>query len=458
VPGERTAANGAAVALGVPIDGHQFIPAAVKAGCCAVICEDPALVPAGVATVVVRNTRRAAGLLAQSIRGWPARKLATIGITGTNGKSTSTYLVRAVLEAAGYKPGLIGTIGYETGKRSQEASNTTPGPVELAEITAEMVAAGKTHLVMEVSSHALDQDRVAGLEFQVGAFTNLTGDHLDYHKTMERYLLAKQRLFEQLPASGFAILNRDDVAWGQLSRATKAGVITYGLCGDATLGCKIVGFDSDGTAMEMIWQGKSYSVRTPLIGRHNVYNSLCAGAACLALGLGPQLVAAALGNVSRVPGRLERVDAPAPYKVFVDYAHTDDALENVLTAMRKVTAGRLIVLFGCGGDRDRTKRPRMAKVAQKADAVVVTSDNPRTEEAQSIIDEILAGFDGDGAAKVTVEPDRRAAIGLAISMARNGDLVLLAGKGHENYQIIGKTKHHFDDVEVAKEMMREGTP
>ncbi len=443
-----------APAPGVPIDGHQFIPAAVKAGCCAVICENPALVPGGVAMAVVKNTRQAAGLLAQSIRGWPARKLTTIGITGTNGKSTSTYLVRAVLEAAGYKPGLIGTIGYDTGKRSLEAANTTPGPVELAQITEEMVAAGKTHLVMEVSSHALDQERVAGLEFKVGVFTNLTGDHLDYHKTMERYLLAKQRLFEQLPQSGFAILNHDDVACGQLSRATKAGVITYGLKAGATLGAKIVGSDSDGTVMEMMWQGKSYRVCTPLIGRHNVCNSLCAAAACLGLGLGPQLVASALGNVTRVPGRLERVDVAAPYKVFVDYAHTDDALANVLQAMRKVTAGRLIVLFGCGGDRDRTKRPRMAKIAQElADAVVVTSDNPRTEEPQSIIDEILTGFGGDGAPKVTVEPDRRAAIGLAISMARKDDLVLLAGKGHENYQIIGKTKHHFDDVEVAKEAM-----
>jgi UDP-N-acetylmuramoyl-L-alanyl-D-glutamate--2,6-diaminopimelate ligase len=273
---------------------------------------------------------------------------------------------------------------------------------------------------------------------------------------MERYLLAKQLLFEQLPESGFAVLNHDDVACGQISRATKAGVITYGLRGGATLGAKIVGFDSDGTVMEMIWQGKSYRVTTPLIGKHNVYNSLCAAAACLGLGLGPELVASALGNVKRVPGRLERIDVDAPYKVFVDYAHTDDAMANVLSAMRKVTAGRLIVLFGCGGDRDRTKRPRMARVAQElADAVVVTSDNPRTEEAQSIIDEVLTGFSGAAAGKVTVEPDRRAAIGLAISMAGKGDLVLLAGKGHENYQIIGKTKHHFDDVEVAKEMMQE---
>jgi UDP-N-acetylmuramoyl-L-alanyl-D-glutamate--2,6-diaminopimelate ligase len=419
-----------------------------------VVCEDPAGVPGEGAWAVVDDARVAIADLAQAIRGWPARRLTCIGITGTNGKTTTAHLIRHILAAAGHSPAMLGTVTYETGRRRLPADTTTPDPVTLADLMAEMVADGRTHLVMETSSHALDQRRTAGLDFRVAVFTNLTGDHLDYHKTMEDYLAAKRKLFEGLSASAAAVINRDDAAGEALAAATKARVCWYGLSSAADLWARIDRIDSNGTDFTFARGSEHLAAHTPLIGRHNVYNCLAAAAACTALDVPLPAVADALADVRCVPGRLQRVEAAAAFQVFVDYAHTDDALANVLNSLRPVTRGRLIVVFGCGGDRDRTKRPRMGRVAEQlADQVVITSDNPRSERPEAIIEEICSGLSAEGRGRAIVEADRRAAIARAIGLAREGDIVLIAGKGHETYQIIGGRRIHFDDVETATEVL-----
>ena len=444
---------------GPQADGHTFIASAVAAGASAVVCEDISAVPAGIPCAVLKNTARALGPLAQAMLDWPARKLVNIGVTGTKGKSTITYLVRAMLAAAGHKAALVGTISYETGARSIVANNTTPGPGELASMMAEMLAAGNTHLVMEVSSHALDQGRVAGVDYASAVFTNLTGEHLDYHKTMDQYLAAKRILFENLKPGAVAVINADDpagVAMVDAARKVGAKVITYGIDNPCDLRGRIEHSSEKGTDLAIQMEGQVTKVFLPLIGRHNVYNALAAAGACAGLGVDWATITRQLSETVRVPGRLERVAVAAPYEVFVDYAHTDDAMKNVLSAVRPMTRGKLIALFGCGGDRDPYKRPRMARVAEElADLVVITSDNPRTEKPEAIIEQILAGLSPQGRAKAHVEPNRRAAIRLAISLAQGGDVVVLAGKGHEDYQIIGKQKFHFDDVEEAAAAMRE---
>lgn len=437
-------------------DGHGFIQAAVAAGAGAVVCEDAAGVPPDVATAVVADTRLAVARLSQASRGWPGRKLTCLAVTGTNGKSTVAHLVREILLAAGFSPALLGTITYETGKRSIAAVNTTPDPVILAELMDEMVTDGRTHLVMETSSHAMDQRRTEGLEFRVAIFTNLSGDHLDYHGTMEAYARAKERLFAGLAPDALAVINRDDQAGEQMASASPGPVCWYGLSPAADIWATIDRIDAGGTDFTIVRGERRIAVRTPLIGRHNIYNCLAAVGACSqGLGLDMETVARTLETVRNVPGRLQRVEVDAPFSVFVDYAHTDDALVNVLNALRPVTRNKLTVVFGCGGDRDRTKRPRMGAVAEKhADQIIITSDNPRSEDPAAIIEEIRAGLGSAGAGKVAVECDRAAAIGLAIEGAAAGDVVLIAGKGHENYQVIGDKRIHFDDVEVAADMMR----
>ncbi len=415
--------------------------------------------PKEVACAKVQCAAAALGPIAQAFFGWPARKLRLVGVTGTKGKTTFTYLVRHILSHCGINTGLLGTISYEFAGKTIPAENTTPGPVLLAEMMAQMVNSGVTHAVMEVSSHALHQHRAAGIPFAIAAFTNLTGDHLDYHGTMDAYLDAKALLFEGLAASAAAVINRDDPAWEKLAKSTAAEVVLYGIDGAADsaadLTARAIRISPRGTSFELaVADGPNRKVSTNLIGRHNVSNCLAAAASCLALGIKLEAIVEALQTEVIVPGRCQRVQGPSDFDVFVDYAHTDDSLANTLSALRTLTKGRLIVLFGCGGDRDRTKRPRMAKVAQElADVVVLTQDNPRTEDPKQILSDILVGFEEDGKATLKVEPDRRAAIELAISQAATGDVVVLAGKGHENYQIIGTQKHHFDDTEVAAECL-----
>ena len=437
-------------------DGHDHIASAVAAGASAVVCQDAARLPAGVAHAVVADSATAAGLLAQAILGWPSRRLTSIAVTGTKGKSTVTYMIRSILEQAGLRTGLLGTISYQTGLTSHPAGNTTPGAVELAGLCDEVVRAGWTHLVMEVSSHALHQRRTAGLAFAAGVFTNLSGEHMDYHHTMAEYLSAKALLFEGLGASATAVVNADDPAGRQIGVRTRAKLCWYGLEDGADLRARIDSLEAAGTRFKMDFAGRSEPVFTPLIGRHNVYNCLSAAGACLAVGGDLATVARGLEALSYVPGRMQRVSGGQDFQVFVDYAHTDDSLEKALESLAPLRRGKVILVFGCGGDRDRTKRPRMARVAQQlADRIVVTSDNPRTEDPQAIIDQIVAGLDADGLARAAIEPDRRRAIECAIAGAAPGDIVLIAGKGHEDYQIVGTTKIHFDDVEVAAGCLRQ---
>ncbi len=441
---------------GTADDGHRYIPEALAKGAAAVVCEDPSRIPDGTVYAVVDDTHEVLGRLAQGILGFPARKLTNIAVTGTNGKTTVTHLIRAVLREVGFSPAMLGTICYDTGSGSRPARTTTPDAVSLAEMTAEMVANGRTHLVMETSSHALDQCRTAGIEFQVAVFTNLSRDHLDYHGTMEHYLAAKRSLFEQLGEGATAVINRDDSNVGDLlSPGVRARVFWYGLSPAADLRGRIRRIDLTGSEFDVICGGREVLGKTKLIGRHNVFNWLGAAGACLGLGIDLPAIASALTQTDRIPGRLERIDVQAPYQVFVDYAHTDDALANVLTAFEAVKKGRTILVFGCGGDRDRSKRPLMARVAEDlADLIIVTSDNPRSENPRAIIDEIVAGFSPSGLEKVEIEPDRRAAIELGVAQGREGDVVLVAGKGHESYQIIGDRRIHFDDVEVTEQIVR----
>jgi UDP-N-acetylmuramoyl-L-alanyl-D-glutamate--2,6-diaminopimelate ligase len=437
-------------------DGHRFIGQAISAGAAAVVCQDAAAVPPAMPMARLESAREAPGLLAQAMLGWPARRLVSVGLTGTKGKSTTACLIRAVLAEAGQKAGLLGTIAYDTGRRALDAHTTTPGPVELAHLTAEMAQAGCSHLVMEVSSHALDQGRTAGLEFQVAVFTNLSGDHMDYHRTPEHYAAAKRRLFEDLSPSSAAVINRDDPAGRTMAEAAKGRVVWFG-CGEgADLRAAVRRIDYDGMDFDVDAGPRRLAVRTPLMGRHNVYNCLAAMGAADAMGIDLGLAVRAIGKLDRVPGRLQRVPVEAPYKVFVDYAHTDDALRNVLETLRGVErAGRVIAVFGCGGDRDRTKRPRMARVAERlADRVVITSDNPRSEDPAAIIEEVAAGLSPAGRARTEIQADRRIAIARAIELAGPGDVVLIAGKGHETYQILPGGTIHFDDSEVAAELMR----
>ncbi len=441
---------------GTSDDGHGYIRSAVTAGSAAVVCEDAGNVPAGIAFAVVGNSRGAVGPLAQAFVGWPVRKLVSIGVTGTNGKTTVACLIESVLSAAGHRIGRLSTIGYDTGRRRLSPTTTTPDAISLAEMTAEMVQAGCTHAVIEVSSHALDQERTAGVQFQVGVFTNLSGDHLDYHKTMEAYFSAKCRLFEQLAPEAVAVINRDDPRGQGVSEITPARVVWYGLSAAAELRAKIQHIDEKGSRFLIIRRDEEARVITPLIGRHNILNCLAAASACLELGVDLGAVAAGLERIATIRGRLERVPADVPFQVFVDYAHTDDALANVLSGLRPLTQGRIIVVFGCGGDRDRSKRPRMAAVAERlADRILITSDNPRSEQPEKIIEDIAAGLSDAGRAKTDIVTDRRAAIAAAIDQACPADLVLIAGKGHECEQVIGDKRVHFDDVEVAVEILAE---
>ncbi len=438
--------------VGTRHDGHQFIAQAMAAGAAAVVAQRYVPDLEGSSHAIVPNTRTAAGRLAQAIRGNPAGKLTCIGITGTNGKTTVAHMIRSILIASGRRAGLIGTIAYDTGLRRGASEATTPDPIELARMTDEMVQAGRSHLVMEVSSHALDQDRTAGLDFQVGVFTNLTGDHLDYHQTMENYRRAKARLFEQLNPGATAVINIDDPSGEFMVETTGATLCRTSLAepSNAELTARIERASADGSVFLLQWADESVRVETPLIGLHNVRNAMAAAGACKSVGVSLDTVARALREMPFVPGRLQRVGPNREFSVFVDYAHTDDALANVCQSLRPLTIGRLIVVFGCGGDRDRSKRPRMAQAAAKlADLVIVTSDNPRSEDPGRIIDDILSGLDGTGRRRAIVEPDRALAIDRAVSEAVEGDVVLIAGKGHETTQVIGDERIKFDDAAVA---------
>lgn len=481
---------------GTKADGAGFARDAVDRGAVALVTQkwlDEIPVP----QILVNNAANACSRLAQAYFGHPCQSVQTIGITGTNGKTTSTYLVRHILSKLGKRCGLIGTVEIDDGQTMRESDMTTPPPIELARLISTMKKHECDACAVEISSHSLDQHRVAGMKLSAAGFTNLTGDHLDYHKTMDAYAHAKSRLFNMLGDDGVAVVNGDDEWTEQIIQGCRARVVRYrveGVSGGTASGgtgvpsvsskdhileritrgtpvppemsvapesvplssdwiARNIRIQSSGTSFDLSGPNSKTHVQLRLVGLHNVQNALTAMLICIErFGLPVEDVARAISDSVGAPGRLERVVNPKKPRlsVLVDYAHSDDALANVLKALRPLTRGRLRVVFGCGGDRDPTKRPRMARVAhQLADELYITSDNPRTENPVSIIDEIVSGLSADERKTVFIDADRRKAISKAISDSDEDDVVLIAGKGHEKYQIMGTVKHHFDDVEEA---------
>jgi UDP-N-acetylmuramoyl-L-alanyl-D-glutamate--2,6-diaminopimelate ligase len=442
-------------------DARRFIPDAVARGAGLVVTEGEALPGVGVAQVLVPATRPALARLAAAYHGHPSRALTLVGITGTNGKTTTSYLVEAMLRGAG-PTGILGTIQYVVGDEVRPAGQTTPEALDIQAMLATMRERGVLGVAMEVSSHALALSRVDALAFDVAVFTNLTQDHLDFHGTLEEYGRAKRRLFELLAASPkrrrTAVVNGDDPWGARMVAGLDVDVLTFGLGPGHRVRAATWTSSLDGIRMRVETPQGTVDVTSPLSGEHNVMNLLGAMGAGLGLGLSPAAAAHALAGVAAVPGRFEQVKAGQPFLVVVDYAHTPDALERVLATARKLTTGRLGVVFGCGGDRDRTKRPIMGEIAARlGDRVWITSDNPRSEPPQAIIDEIAVGVRRVWAApdRYAMVADRRAAICAALSWADPGDAIVIAGKGHETYQIVGPDVLPFDDRDVARQILSE---
>ncbi len=430
-------------------DGHEFASEAVAAGAAALVVERP--LGLGVPELVVPSVREAMPRLAARFHGDPSARLRVVGVTGTNGKTTTAFLVRALLEAAGVRCALLGTVKSVIGGHDRELGRTTPEAIDLQAAFAAMLRAGDRACAIEVSSHALELHRADATHFAAAIFTNLTQDHLDFHPSMEAYFAAKRRLLELGP--GVAVVNVDD-PYGQRLAADFPDAVTFGLDSEADYTARQVTFTLAGAAFVLGTAAGEIELRSPLPGRFNVANVLGAVAAVHRLGVSLERIAAALPGVAPVPGRFQPVDEGQPFAVLVDYAHTPDSLENVLRAARTLTTGRLVCVFGCGGDRDRGKRPQMGRIAvELADAVVVTSDNPRTEDPEAIVAEVLAGAGASEKAFAVV--DRRAAIAQGIGLAAAGDVVVIAGKGHEQGQeFAAGRKLPFDDVEVARDVLR----
>jgi UDP-N-acetylmuramoyl-L-alanyl-D-glutamate--2,6-diaminopimelate ligase len=445
---------------GTKLDGTRFATQALAKGAIAIVAETPAPQGTTAPWVQVENARETLAALAAAIAGDPSEQLVLVGITGTNGKTTTSYLLSAMFEAAGTTCGRIGTIGYRIGGREVDASRTTPEAPDLQRMLREMVDAGCGACVMEVSSHALALHRVDYLRFSAAAFTNLTRDHLDFHGSMDAYFAAKRRLFEMLPDGAVGIINADDRRASDLVAASRRPV-TYAIDAAADVRPGPLAFSLDGLAFDIRTPRGTLHAKSPLVGRPNAYNILAAAATAMALDLPFSAIESGIATVGHVPGRFQVVSAPGDsVKVIVDYAHTDDALKNLLETARPLAAGRVVTVFGCGGDRDRTKRPLMGAVAARlSDLVIVTSDNPRSEDPASIIEEIMRGIvvpadrvmpKGQRGTASKAIVDRGEAIEKAIRDARPGDLVVIAGKGHEKYQVIGDRTLPFDDVEIAR--------
>jgi UDP-N-acetylmuramoyl-L-alanyl-D-glutamate--2,6-diaminopimelate ligase len=439
-------------------DGHAFCVEACERGAVALLVERAVELP--VPQVVVPSVRDAMGPVASRFWGQPSQALEVVGVTGTNGKGAVTFLVRAVLEAGGMPCGVVGTLGAWYKGRWEALERTTPEAPDLHALLARMVEAGLRAAAVEVASHALALGRVGGVRFRAAAFTNLTQDHLDFHGTFEAYRDAKARLFERVDPEGVAVVNADDPHGAYMAARSRAPVLTYGLR-EGVVRAEDVRVTAEGCTFTLATPAGRHPVRLRLVGRFNVANALCAAAVGLHYGVPLREIAEGLESVDVIPGRFERVEAGQPFSVIVDYAHTPDGLAHALETAREVARGRVIVAFGCGGDRDRSKRPRMGEVAATlADWVVVTSDNPRSEDPLAIVAEIVAGMDqarheGRARASWEVEPDRRKAIRTALQMAGPGDVVLLCGKGHETVQILRDRTVPFDDREEAREALRE---
>jgi UDP-N-acetylmuramoyl-L-alanyl-D-glutamate--2,6-diaminopimelate ligase len=444
---------------GAQSDGNAFARDAVSRGAAAIASEEaaPASIPSSVAWIRVREARKALAVTAANFLGHPAEALQLVAVTGTNGKTTTSSLVDSIVKASGAKTGLFGTIAYHTPLGEYPAPNTTPESVDLQGFLAEIRDAGGRFAVLEASSHSLAMDRLWGCHFAAAVFTNLTREHLDYHKTFEDYFAAKKKLFEGTGAGApdVAVINTDDQYGKRLTGPAKK-TVTYGLESDADITTKKFQLTFNGLAFTAQTPSGKVQVASSLVGRINVYNILAAIGAAQALGLATQVIEAGIRNLESVSGRFQRIDLGQPYFVIVDYAHTDDALENLIRTARELNPkGRIITLFGCGGGKDRTKRPVMGEVTGRlSDLTILSSDNPRAEDPLKIISDIIVGLQKTSG-KYLIEPDREKAIGVAMDEARAGDIVLLAGKGHENYQILADRTMPFDDRDVARRALRE---
>ena len=449
---------------GATVDGHNYIDKAVTAGAVAVIVSKPVTVPDDVCVITVSDTRQAMMVCVPYFFDYPANRMRMVGVTGTNGKTTTTHMIRHILKAQGHKVGVIGTVHIMIGDTSYPIHNTTPDVVDLQHILHQMVQENVEYCVMEVSSHALALGRVSGVEFDTAVFTNLTQDHLDFHKTFENYLAAKCKLFEQVSASDQvkdnkgAVINIDDSYGHRVMEKTTAPTITYSTLGKGTLNASDVHMSTKNSQYTVNYKGESYPVSMNTTGLFNVYNTLAAIGACLQEGISMEAIDTALKTFSSVPGRFELIEEGQDFAVVVDYAHTPDGLQNILETAKAIKENRIIIVFGCGGDRDATKRPIMGRIAAEyGDKIYVTSDNPRTEDPVQIVKDVEVGVKEalrDGTSYEVIV-DRREAINHAIHDAKAGDIVIIAGKGHENYQILKNETIHFDDREEARKALKE---
>jgi UDP-N-acetylmuramoyl-L-alanyl-D-glutamate--2,6-diaminopimelate ligase len=441
---------------GAKTDGREFAMQALDRGAVAAVSELPPPAEFRGPWIQVEHGRRTLAAVAGRFYGHPDRRLHLTGITGTNGKTTTAYLIDSILQQAGKVTALIGTVEYRLAGRTLPAVNTTPESLDLFDMFMQLEELGGTHVTMEVSSHALALGRVHGIQFHTAAWTNLTRDHLDFHHTMNEYFAAKQQLFSGVGTvpPRYAVINHDDAHGRSLQIPAETEVLWYGLEDGAAVQAVRISSDFNGLHFEIQYGGRTYKVESPLVGKVNVYNILAAWCAAVSQGIPPDLIQRGLASMNSVPGRFERVDEGQPFLVVVDYAHTDDALRNTIASARALTDKRVVTLFGCGGDRDRSKRPLMGKVAAElSDIVVVTSDNPRSEDPLAIINDALVGVRRLDTPHF-VEPDREKAIRKAIQQAGPDDVVIIAGKGHETYQILGNRTIHFDDREVARAVLR----
>jgi len=454
---------------GYKLDGHQFVEDAIRRGAVAIVGEKELSLPPDIEYIKVENSRKTMANIISLFYGNPANSLNLIGITGTNGKTTTAFMVKNILKNAGYQVGLIGTIEVHIGEEVVSTNLTTPDSFEIQKLFAEMVERGIKWVVMEVSSHALKLDRVEGCKFKVSVFTNFTQDHLDFHPTIEDYWSTKAHLLDFQPQyiNPIAVFNGDDKEVRKLIPTFGGHRVVFTISKDledlisanTIIKAFNLKFTSGGTIFNFLWEGKTYEVNLKLLGCFNVYNAIAALGATLSLGIAPEVAISALEDMQPVKGRFQPVWAGQQFKAIVDYAHTPDGLENILKSLREITLGKLIVVFGCGGDRDPFKRPLMGRIAAKlADFVIITSDNPRSEDPNKIIAEIYAGVkevELEKKVSCILEPDRKKAIALAVERASSFDTVLVAGKGHETYQLIGKERLPFDDTEVLKEVIKD---
>lgn len=438
---------------GFSVDGHKFAPLAEKEGASALICEHmPEGIGSEITVIQVGNSREVLALMAVCYYDEPSAKMSLIGVTGTNGKTTTTYLMKSVLDRMGKKVGVIGTIENRIGDKVLPTERTTPESKELQELLNTMFEECVSHVVMEVSSHSLDLHRVLGIGFEIAIFTNLTQDHLDYHKTMDQYKEAKAKLFERAKKS---VINLDDAAGSFMKDKAKGQVLTYGIEKDADLKAQDIVISDQGTAFSLTWENKQYDLQLRTPGRFSVYNALGAIGACLHLGISMEDIISGLEENEGVAGRFQTVRSKKGYQAVVDYAHTPDGLDNILKTTREFVKGRIITIFGCGGDRDKTKRPIMGEIAGNAsDYCIITSDNPRTEDPLAILNEVEAGVKKTGCVYEKIS-DRREAILQGAKLAKAGDVIIIAGKGHENYQVFKDGTIHFDDMEEIRKAFGE---